>query len=455
MLEESAAVRHPRQAVAGKFASRHRVGRGAAAAWALLTLGCGSPAADGVLELWALGREGEVVREMVGDFERRHPETRVRVQQIPWSAAHEKLLTAYVGGALPDLFQVGNSWIPELAALGAVEPLDGWIARSASLSVSDYFPGILDTNVIDGVTYGVPWYVDTRLLFYRRDILARAGYPEPPRTWATWVEAMGRIRAEDGPGRYGILLPLTEWQAPVILALQLGATLLRDGDCYGAFSAPAFRQAFEFYIDLFRRGLAPAAGEIQSANLYHDFATGFFTFYLSGPWSIGEFGRRLPAALQDDWAAAPLPSPDGVKPAVSLAGGASLAINRGSPRKEVAWQLIEYLTEPAQQLHLYRLVGDLPSRRRAWDDPALAGNPNAGAFWAQLQHVRSTPKIPEWERIATKIGGYAEAVVRGDMATPEALKALDGEVDALLEKRRWLGRCSARTGDPPGRGEGE
>lgn len=424
-----------------------------AAALVLLVLGCQKPAEDTILELWALGREGEVVREMVADFERDHAGTRVRVQQIPWSAAHEKLLTAYVGDALPDLFQVGNSWIPELATLGAIEPLDDWIARSTSVAASDYFPGILDTNIIDGATYGVPWYVDTRLLFYRRDILAHAGYPEPPHTWTTWVEAMQRIRDHLGPERYGILLPLTEWQAPVILALQLGATLLRDGDCYGAFSAPAFREAFEFYVDLFRRGLAPSAGEIQSANLYRDFATGYFTFYLSGPWSIGEFGRRLPPALKEDWATAPMPSPDGVKPPVSLAGGSSLAIYRGSRQKQVAWQLIEYLVEPAQQLHLYRLVGDLPSRRRAWADPALSGNPHARAFWAQLQHVRSTPKIPEWERIASKIGRYAEAVVRGTMATGDALGALDTEVDALLEKRRWLRRCSGRTVDRPARGE--
>jgi multiple sugar transport system substrate-binding protein len=386
---------------------------------------------------------------MVGGFEREHAGARVRVQQIPWGAAHEKLLTAYVGDALPDLFQVGNSWIPELAALGALEPLDSWIARSTSAAMADYFPGILDTNVIDGVTYGVPWYVDTRLLFYRRDILADVGYPEPPRTWAAWVEMMERITEKPGSQRYGVLLPLTEWQAPVILALQLGATLLRDGDCYGAFSAPAFREAFAFYVDLFRRGLAPSAGEVQSANLYHDFASGYFTFYLSGPWSIGEFGRRLPRTLREDWATAPLPSPDGARPPVSLAGGASLVISRGSRQKQTAWRLIEYLTEPARQLRLYRLVGDLPSRRSAWADASLSENPHARAFWVQLQHVRSTPKVPEWERIASKIGHYAEATVRGGMAMDEALVALDGEVDALLDKRRWLRRRSGGIAERP------
>src|SRR5689334_25379710 len=97
---------------------------------ALLITACRETSPPGVTEvqLWAMGREGEVVERMLPAFEREHPDVRVRVQQIPWSAAHEKLLTAYVGGAMPDVFQAGNTWLPELVALGALEPLDARIA---------------------------------------------------------------------------------------------------------------------------------------------------------------------------------------------------------------------------------------------------------------------------------------------------------------------------------------
>jgi len=145
------------------------------------SLGChGERAAGTQVDFWAMGREGEVVARLMPEFERGHPGIRVRVQQIPWSAAHEKLLTAYVGGAMPDVFQAGNTWLPELVALGAVERLDASIARSRAVRADDYFPGILDTNVIDGATYGVPWYVDTRLLFYRSDLLSAAGSGAAP-----------------------------------------------------------------------------------------------------------------------------------------------------------------------------------------------------------------------------------------------------------------------------------
>jgi multiple sugar transport system substrate-binding protein len=396
-----------------------------------------------VVEFWAMGREGEVVQSLVPEFERRTPGVHVRVQQIPWSAAHEKLLTAFVGEAMPDVFQLGNTWIPEFVALNALEPMDQHIEGSTSVRSDDYFPGILDTNVIDGVTYAVPWYVDTRLLFYRTDILGEAGYAEPPTTWDMWRDAMLRIKARAGPEHYAILLPMTEWQTPVILALQRNAELLRDHDQYGNFRSPAFREAFDFYLDLFRRDLAPYAGAAQVANLYQDFAAGYFAFYVSGPWNIGEFSSRLPAAIAGQWSTAPMPDRDGNYPGMSIAGGASLALLRASAHKQAAWQWLEYLSEPKTQVEFHRLTGDLPARQSAWTDPSLASDARAQAFGRQLQRVRPTPKIPEWERIANLIGQYAEAVIRGTLTADAALTALDGDVDALLEKRRWLLRRAA------------
>ena len=385
-----------------------------------------------------MGREGEVVQRLLAEFEHQRPDIHVRVQQIPWSAAHEKLLTAYVGDAMPDIFQLGNTWLPEFVALNAIERLDDRMARSSVIQTDDYFPGILDTNVIQGALYGVPWYVDTRLLFYRTDLLQQAGFAAPPATWDGWLDAMTRIKARAGGDDYAILLPMTEWQPPVILALQLDARLLRDDDQYGNFRSPEFRRAFVFYLDLFHRQLTPRDADAQVANLYQDFANGYFAFYITGPWNIGEFEQRLPATMHDKWATAPMPGPDATRPGISTAGGASLALFRGSRHRDAAWHVIEYLSAPAQQIEFYRLTGDLPSRKTAWTTQDLMHDRYAQAFWQQLQHVRATPKIPEWERIADKITQYAEAAIRERMDMDGALTGLDADVDQLLEKRRWL-----------------
>lgn len=394
-----------------------------------------------VLEFWAMGREGEVVQSLMPEFERRNPAIRVKVQQIPWSAAHEKLLTAYAGEAMPDVFQLGNTWIPEFVVLQAIVNLGD---RLTAVQRGDYFEGILETNHIDRQLYGLPWYVDTRLLFYRTDLLAEAGFSAPPKTWDEWQAAMAAVKALPGRDRYALLLPMNEWQVPVILGLQLGAELLRDEARFGNFQGDAFRRAFHFYLDLFRRGYAPAVSEAQVANLYQEFGSGYFAMYITGPWNIGEFERRLPKTLQDRWATAPMPAPDENYPGVSLAGGASLAISRHSGHKDQAWKLIEFLSEPEQQIAFYRLTGDLPARRSAWQHPDLVSAARAQAFKIQLERVVYTPKIPEWERIAGKIAHYAEKAVRGELTEDQALAALDQDVDHILEKRRWLLRKQAR-----------
>lgn len=395
------------------------------------------------LEFWGLGREGEVVAEMIPEFERRNPGIRVEIQQIPFTAAHEKLLTAFVGEATPDLAQIGNSWIPEFVAIEALERLDPWIAASRAVPPASYFPGIWDTNVIDGSVYGIPWYVDTRLLFYRTDLLAAAGASGPPRTWAELREIGERLKALPGKNRWAILLPTDEWAQPVAFGLQSGATLLTEDGGRGAFQEPEYRRAFDFYLGLFRDRLAPTFSNSQIGNLYQQFAAGDFAMYITGPWNVGEFRRRLPPEFQDRWMTAPLPGPDG--PGVALAGGSSLAVFRDSEHKQEAWKLIEFLSEPAQQVRFYELSGDLPARKEAWTDPLLAKDPHVRAFREQLERVKATPKVPEWEQIATKVYEHAEAAIRGRVTSEQALAALDRDVDRILEKRRFL--LARKTGE--------
>jgi multiple sugar transport system substrate-binding protein len=413
------------------------------AAFVAVLAGCQPAAAGGgrgttVIEFWGLGREGEVVQALMPEFEREHPGVHVRVQQIPWTAAHEKLLTAFVGRATPDVAQLGNTWVPEFVALDALVRLDSLVAGSGEVHASSYFPGVWATNVLDSALYGIPWYVDTRLVFYRKDLLARAGFPTFPTSWSDWTAAMRAVQAQDGPGRYAIYLATNEWPPPTILGLQAGSPILKDGGRYGAFSDPPFRRAFQFYLSVYRAGLAPPLGINEVGNIFQEFGRGTFAMWITGPWNIGEFRRRLPAELQDAWATAPLPGPRGAASGVSLAGGSSLVLFRSSRHAAAAWQLIEYLSRPEQQLRFYRLTGDLPARTEAWSDSAFARDRAAHAFWEQLQRVVPTPQVPEWELIATRLFEYSEQAIRGGVPTDTALARLDAEVNRILERRRWL-----------------
>ncbi len=388
------------------------------------------------VRFWAMGREGEVVAELLRDFKLEAPEIQVRIEQLPWSAAHEKLLTAFAGNATPDLAQLGNTWLPEFVALGALEPLDARLQATPGIAPDDYFAGIWDTNVVAGKLYGLPWYVDTRLLFYRRDLLADVGFNAPPRDWPEWVRMLEAIKRRVGPTRYAVLLPLNEFEPLVALSLQQAEPLLRDGGRRGNFRSAAFSRTLDFYLSMYSRQLAPPASSNEIANLWNEFSRGYFSFYISGPWNIGEFKRRLPPERQSIWMTAPLPGPMG--PGASIAGGSSLALFARSRQKAAAWRVVEYLGRPAVQQRFHALTGNLPPRRSAWAAEALAGDPYSAAFRDQLERVRAVPKVPEWERIATELRLVMEQVVHGKLPAARAAAELDLRTDRILEKRRWM-----------------
>jgi multiple sugar transport system substrate-binding protein len=402
---------------------------------ALLILGCAGRPRDSRerLVFWGLGREGEVVADLIPEFERRNPTIHVVVQQIPFIAAHEKLLTSYVGDATPDLSQIGNTWIPEMVALHALDELTPLVRASKSIDQRDYFPGIWATNVVDGGLYGIPWYVDTRLIFYRTDIVGT-----PPKTWAEWTAVMDRVIREK-KAHYGVLMPINEYEPMVTLALTSKSSFVNADGTRGAFEAPQFADAFNFYVDCFRRGYAPKVSNLQVANVYQQFARADFVMYITGPWQVEEFARRLPPEMQGKWETAPLPAHDASSPmGIGMAGGSSFIVFRASKHKEAARKLIDFLSQPEQQIRFNELSGDLPARRSAWRAPALAKDRHFVAFREQLESVAPLPKVPEWEQIATAIYEHAEEAVRGAKTPAGALAALDAQTDQILEKRRWI-----------------
>jgi multiple sugar transport system substrate-binding protein len=409
----------------------------ALAALAAAPLGCARRShGANTVRFWAVGREGEYAVDLLQDFLRERPDIEVEVQKLPWSAAHEKLLTAYAGDTLPDLCSLGNTWIPEFHALNALAPLDAFASRSRDIALADYFPGVLDSNRVAGQLYGIPWYVDTRLLYYRRDLLQKAGFDAPPVSWAEWERMLGAIKAMVGGDRYSVLLPLNEFEPLLVLSLQQPSELLRDNGRYGNFRSADFQRTLEFYSSMFRRGWAPKMTNTQVSNVWDEFGRGMFSFYISGPWNIAEFKKRMPAELRDAWMTAPMPGPNG--PGASSAGGASLVIFSGSQSKPGTWAVMEYLSRSPIQQRFYELSGNMPPRRSTWQSSTLASSPYARAFREQLDRVRSPPKVPEWERIAQEIRLTAERVVQGVASVEAACVALDRKTDEILEKRRWM-----------------
>ena len=419
-----------------------RVGRNALAlAVAVLACaGCARSPCD--LNVWAVGVEASALQRMVPGFVRAHPNIRVCVENLAWSSAQARLLSAVAAGDPPDVAQVGDTELSTLVTLHAI------VAQRPV--VADFFPEALAVTRFHGRYYGTPWYVDTRVLFYLPAVLRRAGYRRPAHTWRGWLKQLKAVRRILKPGQYPLLAPINEYEFLEVLALQQPVPVLRDGDRYGNFASPAFRAALKFYKRLFAERLAPRITDRQLINLWWQMARGDFVFYVSGPWNIGEFRRFLPPRDEHLWMTAPLPGPHG--PGRSLIDGSDLVIFRDSPHQSLARAFVRYMLANAQQVRLFTLTGDLPARRAPWSLPPLAADPKLKAFRTQLERVRPFAKIPEWGEIMHGMRRMAEQVVIGGASVDAATDQLDRRVNYWLAERRALLKREDRSADAPAAG---
>ncbi len=216
------------------------------------------------------------------------------------------------------------------------------------------------------------------------------------------------------------------------------AQLLKNNYTEPAFTDSEFITAFEFLARFYQERLSPS-NITEVTNIYQAFEEGYIAMYITGPWNISEFKKRLSPEAQNLWMTAPLPSPDSNYPGVSLAGGASLVINRQSKKKDLAFKLIEFLSQPEIQIKFYNLVGSLPSRKTSWNDSTFTIDPYLKAFRIQLERTQAMPKLAEWENIMiSKIQKYVEEIAVNRMSVNEACIRLNKETSVLLEKRKYL-----------------
>jgi multiple sugar transport system substrate-binding protein len=406
------------------------IGRRALLAMPLVAAIPGCTRRRDALTIWAMSTEGENLPVLTQGFER-ETGIAVDVEPVPWTAGHEKLLTAFAGGSLPDVMMLSAPWVAEFAMIGAIAP----VPPTARALLADQFAGVRAQVRLGGRDYVVPWTVGPQAQVYRRDLLAAVDHDAPPSDWAAWKRVGHAIKARD-PDRYAVLMLLNWPEHLFTLASQMPDRPLRERDTRGNFSSPGFREALGLYKSIFDEGLAPVVLSTEIADPYTLFAQGWFAILPGAPYAVGDLRRRAAAIPEARWATAPMPGPRGLAP--GAVGVNSLAVSTTARDPERAWALIAYLCRADVQERFHALVGDLPSRPSAWSRPGLADDPTVAAFRAQVDRAAPQPAIPEWQHLMDEAQLVAERMVRGGLGVTAAAAEMDRRADLILAKRRWL-----------------
>jgi multiple sugar transport system substrate-binding protein len=374
--------------------------------------------------MWAMGAEGENLPKLTKEFEAANPGVKVQVTAIPWDAAHDKFTTAITANKTPDVAMVGTTWMGEFAGMDALDPTPGEVDKSV------FFDGAQKTTEVNGTSFGVPWYVETRLVYYRTDLAKKAGITTPPTDW-DGLKTMAKAMQDKAGAKYGIGLQaggVGSWQSVMPFAWSAGADLTKDGGKAYNFDSPEVLKASQYYQSFFTDGISDKAAP-ATPTTEPDFASGKVPMFISGPWMMSAVEKAGGGEkFKDQYDVFQIPAD---KMSSSFVGGSNLAVFKNTKNRDSAWKLVNWLSDPKTQVKWYGMSTDLPSVKSAWQDPALTADEKLAVFGKQLETAQAPPSFPTWEQVITSFDTEMEKVTKSGADPAASLKTVQKQAESI------------------------
>lgn len=375
----------------------------------------------GEIEVWAMGAEGEKLQAFADKFMAENSGTTISVTAVPWDGAYDKFSNAITAGTTPDVAMIGTTWMGDFASQDALDPVPAEIDNGV------FFEGAQGTNVVDGTAYGVPWYVETRLVYYRSDIAEEAGYTEVPTDWEGFKQ-MAADMQEKGGAEWGINLQpggTGSWQTVVPFGWSNGAEIA-SADGY-TFDTPEMTEAVAYFQSFFTDGISNPSPPEEGADV--GFVSGDIPMFVSGPWMMSIVEEAGGEGFADKYDVAPIPTGEGGESS-SFVGGSNLGVFADTEARDLSWAFVQYMIDPATQVEWYQEVAALPSVKSAWEDPALADDEKLAKFGTALETAQAPPSFPTWEQVVSSLDGELEKVAKSGLDPAEALAKAQAAADS-------------------------
>ncbi|WP_433267784.1 extracellular solute-binding protein [Actinosynnema sp. CS-041913] len=360
----------------------------------------GTDQQTGQLRVWLFdevnrGPKEAVVKEAVTEFQNAHQGVTVDVQYIQVQTRAERFKAAFSDPkSAPDVAEFGNTDLAGYVSGGGFAELD----LSSWGEAKDLLPAVLDTGKVDGKTYGVPWYVGVRALYYRTDVFTELGL-QPPTTLDGIAPLARQIRAAK-PDLLGISAggKYTYGAMPFVWA-NGGDIARKDGDKYvSSIDSAESKAGLRQYTELIADDICPPA---QCAGNGGDASVEAFRAGKAAMVIGGDFNRKSVDAstVAGKYAIVPLPGKTAGSVAPAFSGGNLLGVMKGSERKTLANQFLQLLGGKQYQRKMFDAMGNMPTFGDVQNDVAKA-NPVVEPFIKTLNAgTKFVPVTPNWAKI--------------------------------------------------------
>lgn len=392
------------------------------------------------------GHEFDVQQKLVDEFNRMHPQIRVRLLSQFGISGYQKVRIAFAGGATPDV--MSTVWADELASYsmrGVLTPLDDFLKKSGRDVRREYSPGVARMLQVEDKTYAMAVTTNAHFIAYNKTIFREAGLDpnRPPRTIAELDKAAKACTQYDARGnfvRYGFRPGnLAEWA--LIFGGQWYDPKTRRVTANDPRNVAALRWMASYgkSYDLKKmQSFSTTFGSDQTAN--GPFFVGKVAMWGTGEWSR-DFIKRYAPKL--DWGYFPLPSPPGGRDKASVTGGSVFVIPAACQDKEAAWEFLNWMTSPRAVSTFCGEIGNVPPLISVGQEPQFQRDPlmKFAVAVAQSENAFGPPPIPIWPTYAREIGRAEEAAMMAGADPQKQLDALQRQMSREYSRTmRELGR---------------
>ena len=369
------------------------------------------------LEMWVMPnasfKTGLTFGEELKHFSKKYPHINVRVKVHTWSSAWKFIMEAVRTRQGPDIFQLGSSWVNTLAYLGGLADISKPIKE---LKKKDFFSPLnkqMEESFKEEKIYSLPWFMDARILFYRKDIFKKAGLEEKDiENWDSFQKACHKIETLKIKGKKIYPLAVSGAKSWTLIH-DIAPWIWAGGGDFLKFKGKKIRlqqreslEGMKFYFDLVKDYGSKNALRQNMGKVMEDFFIyGRYAMHFSGTWVFSAFlnpsSHLYRAEIAQNIGIA-LP-PAGPKGRYSFLGGSNLGIAKFSKYPREAWELIYFLTSPASQLRYTKAISNLPVHSKIFNAFVFEDEQLAEKIKQICSCGRMFPQVFSWGIIETMI----------------------------------------------------